>query len=977
MYRLRLLVLAVGFMTAAAIAGGQEPGTSGVRGQVTDESGGLLPGVAVVVTHQDSGRYRETVSGPDGTYFVSSLVPGVYRVSAELQGFKALVRPNVLLTIGSTITLDLQLQLGGIEETVTVTGESAQIDVTSAQVGGNVRNAELRELPSVNRNYVSFVAMMPGVQYNPSAVGSDSISVNGMDNSRVNFVLDGGNNTDDRSGSSSGSQARAPIDGIQEFQVTTNQYDVEFGRTTGGVVNAVSKQGTNAFRGSGFAYFINSALTTQNIFAKQSGEEEPDTTKYTIGGTLGGPIIKDKAHFFVSYENVRFGVGKTNVFASRPDLNFSDTEGAKEYNLMVRGDHQLNANTSYSLRFLINKQPNRDLIDDTATETALNYEFDTDRTAVFALNRVLGTNKLNTMRISFVSEDIRRGSEPGDHFPLTDVPFSEAPPRLNHLTYFSQRYTNSHHRYSPAWAFDDTFSWFMPGKGGDHDLKFGFQYLWVENNLDEQGSSNGVFTFHDDMDFNAADPNSYPERLQIRVPGPNHQSLHIHSLGFFAQDKWQLRNGLSLSMGVRYDVDLGPVTNRWNPFFDDPSAYPVDWNNIQPRIGFAYNFGGNAVLRGGYGMYFDKMRLGLYEAVDNTGVYVSSGIFNFPTDRADPGPSQGRFPTNPLLVNGPVVNRDLLNQLYPPGQQIRNTGTVYLDRPDRANSKSHQMSIGYERQLGGGTSFAADFIHNWGRDQWLAYELNPGVRTGTGRTDPIVRTDILGIADQLGISRFVSSVLDRANPVGTTQYDGLGLQVERRFAGFWSARASYTLAYSRGITDGSPTAANNFQFLDELNLDKNFGPTNNDRRHNFVTSGLIQVPGTNLNVSALFRFMSGRPLTIQNTNVDPNQNGILFDPVAAGTYSGVGENALTVENEGGRNGAYGPIYVQLDMRFGYRVRMGGVRELDVFAAIFNVTDEPNFANPTGDMRSTSFLVPTALFGGEVTRQLQIGARFTF
>ena len=283
------LLAAFGVLVSALVAEANQGGGSALQGRVVDAQQAVLPGVAIVVTNQDNGTFRETVSGPDGAYFVPGLQPGRYRITADLQGFKKLAREDVVLLLGSTQTVELRLDVGGVAETVTVTEEAPPVDLTSARVGGNVGSRELLDLPSPTRNFISFVAMVPGVQLNPSAEGSDSISVNGQSSNQVTFVLDGGNNTDDNSASPSGAQARTPLETVEEFQVQTNQFDVEFGRTTGGVVNAITKRGTNAFRGSGFGYFTNSAMTAPTYFARLAGEGESETDKHQYGGTFGGP----------------------------------------------------------------------------------------------------------------------------------------------------------------------------------------------------------------------------------------------------------------------------------------------------------------------------------------------------------------------------------------------------------------------------------------------------------------------------------------------------------------------------------------------------------------------------------------------------------------------------------------------------------------------------------------------------------------
>src|SRR6185295_4173452 len=280
----------------------------------------------------------------------------------------------------------------------------------------------------------------------------------------------------------------------------------------------------------------------------------------------------------------------------------------------------------------------------------------------------------------------------------------------------------------------------------------------------------------------------------------------------------------------------------------------------------------------------------------------------------------GRFPTDPLLVNGPVLNRALVDQLVPPGTIARNTSTVWLDTPDRVLPWQHQASIGYERQLRRQLSLAADYVHMENGDLPLRYNFNPATKLTTGRTAPITRVDFLGLANQLGLSPFAGDVYTYKY-VGRTQYDGLNVQVEKRLSNNWAARFSYGLGHGRGNTSGLPTAVNDFQTLADPNLDQNEGPTNLDRRHTATLSGRFELPWIRgLTGSAIARFASGQPFTIINSNVDVNRNNVPVDPLPPGTYSGVGPNAMTVENSGGRNGAYGPGLMQIDLRAGYRMR---------------------------------------------------------
>jgi hypothetical protein len=269
-------------------------------------------------------------------------------------------------------------------------------------------------------------------------------------------------------------------------------------------------------------------------------------------------------------------------------------------------------------------------------------------------------------------------------------------------------------------------------------------------------------------------------------------------------------------------------------------------------------------------------------------------------------------------------------------------------------------------------------MHIVNKDMPIRFNMNPGIKQTTSRTEVPRRTDLYGIANSLGITPFPTDVYT-VEYNGETKYDGLNLAIEKRFADYWSARLSYAVGKGEGNTAGTPTATNDFQVLDQRYLEQNYGPTNADRRHAVTLSGRVEVrkiPG--LTAGAVARFATGTPFTIHNSNIDANRNGVLVDPLPAGTYSGTGLNAMTFENAGGRNGAYGPGTTQVDIRSGYKMRLSGVQTVDFFFEVFNVTNEANFANPSGDVRSgATFLVPTALAGGGFPRQFQIGARYGF
>jgi hypothetical protein len=974
------------WLLLAAVSAAQQ-GTTEVRGQVTDAQGAVLPGVNIVVRNQDTGMFRETVTNQDGTFFVSGIVPGMYQIEAELQGFKKYSRRDVRLEIGKTTTADLRLEVGSLEETITVQAESPIVDTTSKEVGGSLSARELVELPSVNRNFVGFVGLLPGIipSISTESFGSDSVTVNGQDPRNNNYMLDGANNNDDVIGQRAGTQARTAIESVQEFQVITNQFDAEFGRTTGAVINAVTKQGTNAWRGSAFAFFQDASMTKRDFFAELNDLDKPDTAQQQFGGTIGGPIVRDKAHFFFSVERVRIDEGITINVPARPEFNTTTTEETRVWNTVIRADHQITPNHTWGVRWLRESSPQFNQIIGAVTLDAAREENDVDQTVVGSFNSVLGNTRVNTLRLAWTQEDVAFANP---CFNSNGRIQANCEPTLAFDTFTTQQSTVAQARVNDAYQLEDTFSWFIPGRRGDHDIKAGLQLQYSQSENDTQDNLNGTFSFSlSNGPFNPADPRTYPDRFSIRVPGPGRSLNKSQSLGFFAQDKWKMSDNLTLTLGLRYDVERVTLPEVDNPLFGAEDDYPVDKNNIQPRLGFAYNMGGATVLRGGYGRFFDKTHFEVINGVLTNRPFTTSFTRNFPLNNADPGPQQGNLPTDPFLVNGPVITdamRAELQRMFGAGAAVRNTGATF-DNPDRVLPYTDQLSLGFERQLAPDLSVSADYVHAFGRDMLMAVALNPTLRATTSTTSPNVRqgsavlSEITAGLQQRypGFAPFTGAVTTFRNE-GETDYDALMLQVEKRFSRNYSARVAYTLAYSRGNTSGAGAAASAFQVLDDLNLDLNEGPTSFDQRHNFVVSGSALVPRTGgLTVSWVARALSGSPLTVFDSRIDTDRNGTLADPLPAGSYSGSGANSITVESDGGRNGAYGPGFFKLDLRLGYRLDLGNRRSLDVFGEIFNVTNRANFANPTGDQASANFLRVTGLSTSSTPRTGQLGIRFGF
>jgi carboxypeptidase family protein len=983
-------VLSLGlFLSTSAFA---QEGTSQLRGRVADPQGGALPGVTVIVTNQDTGNYREAVSGGDGSWLMAALRPGRYEVAAQLQGFKKFVRRDIVVAVGNQLSVDIELELGGLEETVLVTSQAPLVDVTSKEIGGNITTKELSEIPSIARNFTYFAGLLPGIvpTANLASWGSDTLTANGVDSRNNSYLVDGGWDNDDYLGQNNGAQARVPLDAAQEFQVLTGQFDAEFGRTSGAIVNAVIKSGTNTLHGTAFEYFYTKGLRAKDFFQEQNNLDKANADKNEFGGSVGGPIKRDRVHFFVDVERVRLNEGRTIQIPARPDLNYSTVTETRVWDTVYRVDHQINGNHSWGGRWITEWSPQKNQTNNAAvTLTAAQQEWDRDDTGSIHFNSVLGTTRVNTIRMSMTREDDRFAPNgfPGCNqnatiwlFPSAD--FADCVdsartnmltqgPNLTYLTFQDGVRNAGTHWITDSPEFSDTFSWYKGGTAtGDHDMKFGFQMYYVRWNYQNNAQLNGSFTIPSNNSFNAADPRTYPERLTIQAPTDQVILMTQWAYTGFMQDKWHVNNRTTLNLGLRYDIDFTPLNEANNPEFPDPAKYPVDKNNISPRVGLTYSMAdGKALLRGGWGLFYDKTNFGLLNSYVTSGVNVPSVTAQFPADNIDPGPRAGRLPTNPMLVNGPTVNFALLNTLYPAGALQRNTGDVFLDTANRVQPHTQQFSAGFQRQLGAAVGLSADYVHTIARDQWLLENLNPGLRVNTTASGAIIRVD----------PNFVTNVWQRQN-IGNYNYDALNVVLEKRDSHNWSGRISYTLAYSRGNFGGAETATNNYQVLNDPNLDLGQGPTDYDRRHNLVLSGrLAEVPHTHgMTLSGTLRVLSALPFSLIDSNSDPDRNGILQDPLAAGTYSGNGPNAITVDNAGGRNGAYGPGYLQLDTRVGWRLKTGqSGQTFDLTADMINLTNRANFVNPTGDRRSTNFLLLTTLYGGGQPRQMQVGFRYGF
>jgi len=983
-----------------------------VQGDAVDPDGLPLPGVAVTLRNVATGATRTVVTAASGGYVVQGLVPGTYTITFSLQGFQTVEQTGLELHVGQSPSVNVTMTLSSLEETVTVTALTPMIEVTSKEVGGTLTAREIEDLPSINRSFILFAALLPGVvaSQGTGTLSADVIYVNGQDDNNNQFNIDGAANDDDQNGGNAGGQVRAAFEAMAEFQILTSQFDAEFGRTIGGVINAVTKSGTNEFHGVGFYYAQKSDWNTTPFFTERQGIEQPKVSFNGEGFTVGGPIIRDRTHFFISFEHLAPNRPVVNDFSSigREDASFATASENNVWNWVLKVDHQLTDNNKFAARLLWEYQPQANAACGVCTEKNLGDEEDYDWTFVTSLDSVLSDTQFNNFRWSFTREDLDFASS--NVFSTCDRSTPEAEfacvrafdPQLRYRNILDGDRGQQSRRRNNSIQFDDTLSWYLPDHKGDHDLRMGFHFSMKEVDRSRAQDANGRFRFrsNDVYDFN--DTSTYPERFNAllgasRGVGPLHDLPQTYVWGLFFQDDWQPIPNFTVNLGVRWD---------WE------SVTEGDYNNIAPRLGFAWdpNGDGKTTVRGGLGRFFGRYLHGEWEDPFQDGVFNLTGVnVNWNDGNRDQADMILQ-----MQLSGCPEDTDLrcLRDYLIDTMNAERAALGFNDSPTvegsglglRDQNYADTLSFGVEREVMDNVSIGVDVVRTEAKNQIIYVTLNDFSNT-FGRPQISIFDGVQ--TDFRNININMNSGID-ARTTHTSLLFSLRKRMSRTRIGNLSGRVSYTLGSSKGNVDNaaysfSPyfqrysmtgwnfdndtitgtTPTNDILGLDvPENVDR---PVQWARKHNFVVSGSWTIPKTSYRdnggivLSGIFRTLTGD----RRANFDSSDEAELDNAregiAPAGSYSANEPNDISLSDvpfAGTLNGMADPTSITMDFSLRYRIPFGsrGWYATLSFDA-FNIFDRVNFSNSgSDDISSSSFLIPSGAFPMKI---MQLGVKFTY
>ncbi len=956
-------------LATASSALAQQRGS--IVGKVSDPDGLPLPGATVTVAQAATGFTRTTVTAETGAFSVPNLDPGTYTLTVEMPGFADLRRTDLLLTAGLTITLDLRAEVAGVREAVVVTGESPLVEKTSNQIGGSLSRKEIEDVPSNFRNFTALTQLIPGITPNPAASTFEGgqVVANGSPSQQNVYLVDGMYNNDDRLGGSQGTQVRVVLDNIEEYQVLSNQYSAEYGGGAGAIINMVTRGGTNAFNGRAYTYFRDDTFNSRNALLPDDAPKPPERTLQS-GFGLGGPIVRNRAHFYFTIENDQEQIAGFKTFPAAAAPLATDMLGefsVDAFNYFARGDVQLNQNNFINVRWMLETAPTKGEGFNTNNQTldAQTWESDWDHMLSGTYTSVLTDRASNVIRLGVISEDLGTGQQTYFDDDVNFVGFAgrdplSIPASNVHPSYVAGEGGSMVNTIIHTYVFDESFSYFVPELwGGEHTFKAGggisFNRMEPRTTVDS-----GTFTFRQDTPYHPNNPASYPFQFEIAIGPPGVNGFDVFSRDrryyFFVEDKWRVANNLTLNLGLRYDKQR---------------QTPASSDDFGPRAGFAWDIfsTGKTVVRGGFGKFYNYVPVVLDLTHQQSGL-----VTQFPTIAiSDP--------------NSPVLRPDVATDsagnpgiavLSAAGQAEINRlrGTAFnrnprLDSDDRQLPYQWSWSLGISHELFANAAVSVDYVANASRDQIGVVDINEPVnrvRPGVNGFDPngeLIPAEARNVAYQRVLQTQTRSEFDG-------DYKSLQVSFNRRMANRWSTRVAYTVQKSNYVGIGNPDARR--VWLDN-DLRADYGRFQFDRRQVLAMSGSYN-PWRSLTIAGVLSAITGAPVN-ETVGSDINGDQDNNDRPIQGINDLTRPILSEVDSQGRAviNGLKGPESVLLDVSFRYQLPLGkGFDSLDLFYDIFNLFNRTNYVPPTGNRSSGVFMVPTA---AQFPRQMQFGVRLRF
>jgi hypothetical protein len=906
--------------------------TGSIDGRIFDEQKAGMPGVTITAKNLATGLTRTVQSGATGTFHFPSLPAGTYDLSAEIAGFSTQIRKGVTVQVGSTAAVDFTMKVGSVTETVIVTAEAPLIQTTKSDVGQVITAALVENMPLNGRKFQDLSLLVPGTRssnyYDPTKTEVGGISYGGLTGRSVVINVDGGDNND---GVVRGLLQQFSNDAIQEYKVTTQRYSAEFGRSVGGVVNVITKSGTNEFRGSGFVFARNEDFNATTFFEEEAGIEKQPFAQQQFGGSIGGPIKRDLAHFFAAYERNRrddFATVFTNgVLAGE--------EGPQEkpfrnHLFSAKADFQLSDGNTMIVRYALEDQKrDHDFIGGNTLRSAGAKNTNNIHSIIAKDTAVFGSSMLNEVLVLFQRFENNITAEDPSNPAVSTPDFT-----------FGANLNTPQQTIQERWQIKNDFSFRVGRFGGDHDFKVGAEIIRSHYGGFFTPTLYGFFNFSQPLEGGL---DAYLNTVADTFTGSAGSNVSDDNWTYVAayfQDDYKPTSRLTLNLGLRYEVQAGPYSND----FDTPAlrrlealGFPterkLDTNNFGPRAGFAWDVlgDGRTVARGGYGLYYD-------EIFQNITLYERWSDFRTPLFFVSASPS----PWTPAqyAADREAIRNSFLDPNFA-GQLIR------LTAPDLVQPFAHHFNLGFSHQLTRDISIDVDYTHSEGRDEIHRWRINTPQNVNT-------RISPAGVfAPDLG------AFIVEGNR-GRSKFDGLYVTGKVRMGSRASVISSYTWTKTNNIANDFGTQPADITNAD---WDLDYGPAPNDLRHRFTTGAVIQLPA-GFQYSTSLQANTGKPISAL-AGLGGLRNAVrAIDPATGQMFE---RNSFRTEP-----------FFSWDMRLAKVFPFANNRSLEVLFEVFNVTDYVNYNRDdyVSDFTSANFFTPTAIVPNS-QRQAQFGARLRF